>query len=237
MAQQPMTLDQMMQAYQKLTSDFKTKRMDKATYSAALVQLRAIDSEKRWWSCTPDGNFVWYDGKRWLPGQPPIAKTLGTTPSQPSVRPASPTTGGRQTDGQKAKSPLKGWRKIASTPILAILPGFLVGSVWFLFTLLQTIFGEGVGVDFLTPVILTGVPLFLWLLRKPIDKILYPLHKILGAFPFVLRLLLALIVPMMFGCGCSMIATTGYLSLHFTALISTVFGYVLLRTPTVKKIL
>jgi hypothetical protein len=136
----------------------------------------------------------------------------------------------------KNNPPLKGWRKIASTPILAMLPGVVVGGIWFFYTILRLILGGTGGVDFLTPVILTGVPLTLWLLRKPVDKILLPLQKFHRSFPFAIRLGIALAVPMLFGCGCSAISTTGYSAMHFIALLSTLFGYFLLHTPAVKKI-
>jgi uncharacterized Tic20 family protein len=98
------------------------------------------------------------------------------------------------------------------------------------------IFGDGAGVDFLTPVILTGGPLLLWLLRKPLDAMMRPLQKFHATFPFALRLGIALAVPMLFGCGCSMISTSGYSAMHFTALISMLFGYILLRTPAARKL-
>jgi hypothetical protein len=231
MAQQPMTISQMMQAYQQLTTDFQARRMDKASYSAALTRLKAIDTEKRWWSCTPEGGFVWYDGSRWIPGQP-LVNSPNISPSKPPVQAAPAKVGGNH-----AKNPpLSVWRKIASTPILAILPGAVVGGLWFLYTLLRLILGGPGGVDFLTPAILIGLPLLLWLLRKPVDKILLPLQKFLGSFPFALRLLIALAVPMMFGCGWSVISTTSNSAMHFTAVISTLLGYFLLHKPAVKNI-
>jgi hypothetical protein len=223
MEQQPMTLNQMMQAYQQLTNDFNTRKIDKTTYSAALVRLRAIDEEKRWWSCTPEGGFVWYDGTRWLPGQPPMVSPPKGNPSQPSIQVAPQTN-----------SPSKGWRKLTTTPFLAILPGAVVGGLWFLFTLLRLILGGTGGVDILTPVILSGVPLLIWLLRKPLDKLLLPLQKFHKSFPYAIRLGMALTVPMLLGCGCSTIITSGYTAMHFTALISTLFGYFLLRSPKVN---
>ena len=223
MEQQPMTLNQMMQAYQQLTNDFNTRKIDKTTYSAALVRLRAIDEEKRWWSCTPEGGFVWYDGTHWLPGQPPMVSPPKGNPSQPSIQVAPQTN-----------SPSKGWRKLTTTPFLAILPGAVVGGLWFLFTLLRLILGGTGGVDILTPVILSGVPLLLWLLRKPLDKLLLPLQKFHKSFPYAIRLGMALTVPMLLGCGCSTIITSGYTAMHFTALISTLFGYFLLRSPKVN---
>jgi hypothetical protein len=223
MEQQPMTLNQMMQAYQQLTNDFNTRKIDKTTYSAALVRLRAIDEEKRWWSCTPEGGFVWYDGTHWLPGQPPMVSPPKGNPSQPSIQVAPQTN-----------SPSKGWRKLTTTPFLAILPGAVVGGLWFLFTLLRLILGGTGGVDILTPVILSGVPLLIWLLRKPLDKLLLPLQKFHKSFPYAIRLGMALTVPMLLGCGCSTIITSGYTAMHFTALISTLFGYFLLRSPKVN---
>ena len=236
MEQQPMTLNQMMQAYLQITSDFNARQIDKADYSAAVVRLQARDAEGRWWSCTPEGVFVWYDGKRWLPGQPPMVSALGVNPLQTNKQVAPTAAGSSQADSLKKKPPLKGWRKIASTPILAILPGAVIGGIWFLYTLLQLILGRTGGVDILTPAILIGVPLLLYLLRKPLDKLLLPLQKLQGSFPYALRLGIALAVPMLFGCGCSAISTTGYLAMNFTALISTLFGYFLLHKSVVKNI-
>jgi len=236
MEQQPMTLNQMMQAYLQITSDFNARQIDKADYSAAVVRLQARDAEGRWWSCTPEGVFVWYDGKRWLPGQPPMVSALGVNPLQTNKQVAPTAAGISQADSLQKKPPLKGWRKIASTPILAILPGAVIGGIWFLYTLLQLILGRTGGVDILTPAILIGVPLLLYLLRKPLDKLLLPLQKLQGSFPYALRLGIALAVPMLFGCGCSAISTTGYLAMNFTALISTLFGYFLLHKSVVKNI-
>jgi hypothetical protein len=236
MVQQPMTINQMMQAHQQLTADFQARRMDQASYSAAITCLKALDAENRWWSGTPEGGFVWYDGRRWIPGQPLVSPAQSmVNPAQQQGKAAPAAAGGSHAAAPKKNPSLKGWRKIASTPILAILPGAVVGGIWFLYTLLQLIIGGPGGVDFLTPAILTGVPLLLWLLRKPLDRLLHPLQKFHTSFPFALRLGIALALPMLFGCGCSMISTSGYSAIHFTALISTLFGYFLLRTPAARK--
>lgn len=236
MAQQPMSLNQMMQAYQQLTADFNARRIDKASYSTALTRLKAKDSEGRWWSCAPEGGFLWYDGSRWLPGKPPSVSSPGVSPSRSSVPAAPAEVDVNHAAALKNNPPLKGWRKIASTPIPAILPGAVIGGIWFFYTLLQLILGGLGGVDFLTPAILTGVPLLLWLLREPLDKLLLPLQKFQVKFPFALRLGIALAVPMLLGCGCSTISTFDYSAMHFTALISTLFGYFLLHTSATKKI-
>jgi hypothetical protein len=225
-----------MQAYQQLTNDFNTRKIDEASYSVALAQLRAIDEEKRWWSCTPEGGFVWYDGKRWIPGQPPTFSHVGANPSQPAVQTTPITAGSTLVNAPQKNTSSKGWRKITSMPVLAILPGAVVGGLWFLFTLFRLILSGERGVDILTPVILTGVPMVLWLLRKPLDKLLIPLQKFHKSFPYALRLGIALAVPMLTGCGCSAIFTSGYTAMHFTALMSTLFGYLLLRSPKVNSI-
>lgn len=226
MAQQPMTLDQMLRAYQQLTADYQANRINKAGYSTALTRLKALDSEMRWWACTSEGNFVWYDGSRWIPGQPAFST------GQPPGESAPASTSGSQLPDLKTSSRKKGWRRIASTPpILAMLPGAVVGGIWFCYTLFQLILGAPEGVDILTPVILSGLPLLLWLLRKPLDKLLRPLQKFHTSFPFVIHLGIALAVPMLIGCGYSMITTTGYAAMHFTALISMLFSYFLQHMP------
>jgi len=231
MVQQPMTLNQMMQAYQQLTADFQARQMDQANYSVALTRLMAMDSEKRWWSCTPEGGFVWYDGSRWIPGQPVVS------PVQPTVQAAPAAAVDSHAAALKNNPPLKGWRKIASTPILAILPGVVIGGIWFFYTLLQLILGQSEEVDFLTPAILIGVPLLLWLLRKPVDKLLLPLQKFQKSFPLAIRLGIALAVPMLLGYGFTSIFPSGYSAMQFTALVSTLFAYFLLHTPAAKNIL
>ena len=228
MAQQPMTISQMMQAHQQLTADFQAKRMDKAIYSSALTRLMAIDAEKRWWSCTLQDGFVWYDGSRWIPGQPVV--------SPPSVSPSQTPVQAAYIPALNNNPPLKGRRKITSSPFLAVLPGAVIGGLWFLYTFLRMVLGGTGGVDILTPAILTGLPLLLWLLRIPLDKILFPLQKFLGSFPFALRLIIALAVPMLFGYGFSAISTTSNSAMFLTALISTLFGYFLLHKPATKKL-
>jgi hypothetical protein len=228
MAQQPMTISQMMQAHQQLTADFQAKRMDKASYSSALNRLMAIDTEKRWWSCTLQDGFVWYDGSRWIPGQP-VVSPPGVSPSQTPVQAA-------YIPALNNNPPLKGRRKIASSPFMAVLPGAVIGGLWFLYTILRMVLGGTGGVDILTPAILTGLPLLLWLVRRPLDKILFPLQKFLGSFPFALRLIIALAVPMLFGYGFSAISTTSNSAMFLTALISTLFGYFLLHKPAAKKL-
>jgi len=135
----------------------------------------------------------------------------------------------------KKKPPLSAWRKITTSPILAVLPGVVIGGLWFLYTILRTILGGPGGVDFLTPAILIGLPLLLWLLRKPVDKILLPLQKFLGSFPYALRLVIALAVPMLFGCVCAAISTTSNSAMFLTALSSTLFGYFLLHKPAANN--
>lgn len=230
MPQQPMTLNQMMQAYQQLTADFQANRLDKASYSAALSRLKAMDAENRWWACTPEGGFVWYDGSRWVPGKPVVSA------AQPPVKSAPTTSPGDQSVAPPTKLRQASWKKLASTPILAMLPGVVVGGIWFLYTLLQIILGEPEGVDILTPMILTGVPLLLWLLRKPLDKLMLPLQKFHASFPYALRMGIALALPMLLGCGCSAISSYGYLPMHITALISTLFAYLMLHTPATKSL-
>jgi hypothetical protein len=229
MTQQPLTLNQMLQAYQQLTSDFQANRIDKVSYSAAISRLNALDAEKRWWACTPEGRFVWYDGSRWIPGEPVISAAQPPAKSAPTAFPGS------QAVAPPTKLRQSIWKKLAPTPILAMLPGVVVGSIWFLYTLLQIILGKPEGVDILTPIILTGAPLLLWLLRKPLDKLMLPLQKFHASFPFALRMGVALVFPMLIGCGCSAISTYGYLALHLTALISTLFAYVMLHTPATKN--
>lgn len=108
------------------------------------------------------------------------------------------------------------------------LLSFGSAAVWFAYTSLSP---SSEGKDFTTPLIIAGVPLLLRLLQKPLDKILSPLYKILGAIPRPLLLGAAVATPLLLGGVFTDSYGAGFQSLQRSAAFSVIIGYILSRRP------
>jgi hypothetical protein len=91
------------------------------------------------------------------------------------------------------------------------------------------------GVDWLTPAILVGLPPLMWLLARPLDKLLLPLQPLRRAIPMPMRLGGALALPVVLSCCLSTISSSGYTALHLASIASILASYVLFRSPEVRS--
>jgi hypothetical protein len=124
------------------------------------------------------------------------------------------------------------WLRFAATPVLALLPGAFCGGTWFLYTLLGIFKNEGIwGIDWLTPAILVGLPPLLWILSRPLDKLLMPLQSVRRSIPMPMRLGGALALPLVLSCCLTTVSTSGYGALHLASVISILVSFVLFRSP------
>jgi len=235
-------LNQFQQRYQQLRAMRDAGRLSPQQFMAELQKLRWQDGSRVWWTINPEGVFLRYDGRQWIPVQP--AQITPNPPQVPAQAPAAPPLP-VQVPAQPwpAASPLpvqappkprtakSGCSSLlAASPILAIVPSLLCGTLWFLYTLLGVFKSEGIGgIDCITPLIVGGLPVLFWVLRKPLDKLLLPLKPIIRAVPKPLRLGIALAVPIALGCGCSMLSPSGYWGLNLSSFISVMLAAVLLR--------
>ncbi len=103
--------------------------------------------------------------------------------------------------------------------------------VWFFYTFLGLFKYEGLrGVDWVTPLIVGGLPVAFWLFKKPLDDLLLPLKPVIVAIPWVVRLGIVLAVPIFMGWVLNaIIFNSGYLGLQMSAFISVVTAGVLMR--------
>ena len=115
--------------------------------------------------------------------------------------------------------------------ILGLLVPLATAGFWMIYSLLA----RGEARDFLTPLIVGGVPLLFVFLRRPIDRILLPLQPILGIIPKLLRYILALVFPLVLAYAIASRTSSGYGVARVVALIGLIGGYVLIRTPEVKR--
>ncbi len=230
---------QYQQRYQQLCAMRNAGQLTPQQFTAELQKLRWQDSRKVWWMINPEGVFMRFDGRRWVPVQPspapsipPQAAAQAVPPAQPSAQSQPPQAFTPPTQplpkSQGTKSGLT--TMLSATPLLAILPSLLCGALWFLYTLIGVFKYEGIrGIDCVTPLIMVGLPLLFWVLKKPLDKLLLPLKPILQAFPKPLRYGIAIAVPVFLACSCSMVSTGGYLALNVATFMSIVVAAVLLR--------
>jgi len=102
--------------------------------------------------------------------------------------------------------------------------------LWFLYTFIGVFKYEGLdGIDFLTPMIVSGLPVLFWLFKKPLDRLMLPIKPLIQSAPKPLRLGICLAIPVFLGCGCSSLTPSGYFALSVSAFISVIVAGVLMR--------
>jgi len=217
-------LNQFQQRYQQLRAMRDAGQLNPQQFIAEVQKLRWQDSRQVWWGINTDGACLYYDGRQWMPAQSPqVARRLPT--HAPEALPLPVQAPAQAPTARSGFSSL-----VEASPILAIVPSLLCGSVWFLYTFLGVFKGENIaGIDCITPLIVGGLPVLFWALKKPIDKLLMPFKPAIQSIPRPMRLGIALAVPILLGCGCSLLSTTGYSGLHVSSFVSVMTAAVLLR--------
>lgn len=242
MTTETITLEQMLQTYRHLTAEFQTGRMTPEQFAGALAGLQGVDGAGYWWGVQADGKFWMHDGTRWVqawpPGLPPPAPVA--QPSRLHAAPAAPQSATQVPRARAAAQPAQPIQSrpaatgmqgiLAASPILAVLPSLLCGGLWFLYTFIGLLKSEGIqGVDWLTPLIVGGIPIVLWIFKKPIDKLLLPLRPAIVTLAKPLRMGIVMAVPMLMGCMCSTLMSSGYLGLNISSFISVMAAAILMR--------
>lgn len=222
------TLDQVQSSYRRLLAQYNARQIPWEQLVAQVGQLRAQDPQGVWWTIEPrSGGWLRYDGHQWVPGQPQFSPPPKIPARSETSPPAQPASRGAGLSGLRAR--------VIATPILALVPAVACGGLWFLYTFLGTFKGEGLGgIDFITPIIIIGVPFLFWAFRKPINSILRPLDPILQPIPMPLRFGIVLATPILLGCACAYINSYGYGSLRLSSFVSILAAAVLTRKPGVQ---
>jgi hypothetical protein len=231
------TLDQVQSSYRRLLAQYNARQIPWEQFVAQVGQLRAQDPQGIWWTIEPrSGGWLRYDGRQWVPGQPqfsPPPKIPTRREASPLSQPAKPVPAAQPASQRAGLSGLRA--RVIATPILALVPAVACGGLWFLYTFLGAFKGEGLGgIDFITPIIIIGVPFLFWAFRKPIDSILRPLDPILRPIPMPLRFGIVLATPILLGCACAYLNSYGYGSLRLSSFVSILAAAVLTRKPGVQ---
>jgi hypothetical protein len=215
--------NQFQQRYQQMRAMREAGRLSPQQFMAALQNLRWQDSNRFWWTINPEGVFLRFDGQQWVPTLPPQPAPMAPDPVPVAARRAAQTASTPRTT--------KSGRSLRTlAPILAVILSLACGGAWFLYTLIGAYKAESVwGIDWITPLIVGGLPLLFLVFRKPIDKLLLPVKPIIQRVPKPLRVIIALVVPVLLSCGCSTLASSGYLALNVSTFVSVMTAAVLLR--------
>lgn len=214
---------QFQQRYRQLRAMREAGQLNPQQFMAGLQELRWQDDSQYWWTINPEGVFLRFDGQQWVPAQP----------SQPAPMPPDPVPVAPPRSVQVSPKPrtAKSGRSLRTfVPILAVILSLACGGGWFLYTFIGVYKSKNIwGVDWITPLIVGGLPLLFLVFRKPIDKLLLPLKPIIQKIPKPLRLGIALAVPLLLSCGCSTLTSSGYLALNVSTFVSVMFAALLLR--------
>ena len=232
--------NQFQQRYQQLRVMREAGQLSAQQFMAELNKLRWQAGSRWWWTINPEGVFLRFAGRQWLPAQPPqpVPMPLNPVPVAPprpvraQVQPAPvPAASPRPVQAPpKPRTAKSGFSLKKFTPILALIPSVVCGGAWFLYTFMGVFKSGSIwGIDFVTPLIVIGLPLLFWLFKKPIDKLLLHLKPTIQRVPKHLRLGIALAVPLLLSCGCSTLASSGYLALNVSTFVSVMTAAVLLR--------
>ncbi len=216
--------------YRQLCAMRNAGQISPQQFLAELQTLRWQDSNQVWWQISAEGALLYFDGRQWMPAQPPAA--VSGMPVPPGAQPApAPRSAPPGIPGAPSAPRSSSFRLTALAPILPIIPAVLCGGSWFFYTFLGLFKAEGLrGVDWVTPLIVGGLPIFFWVFKKPLDDLLSPLRPAILSIPWAVRLGIVLSVPVFMGWVLNaVIFPWGYMGLQVSTFISVVTAGVLMR--------
>jgi hypothetical protein len=206
-----LTLEQLVQSYKHLHAQVKAGGISLQQFQSQVRSLRGRDSSGAWWAANPDsGEFLRHDGRQWVAAQPPVGPQAGSLAAAPARR--------------------SGCAGITS--IMGVFLSVIVAVLWFVWTSLT---GSSEGNDLLTPLIIAGIPVGLWVFKKQVDQLLLPLQPRRQAIPRPILVGISLGLPIMLGIVCSSTGGGGFGMLRLLAIVSMLTAHALLRNPEVQS--
>ena len=204
--------DDLKRRYNDLRAQYDDGKLSPDHFLAEVQQLRTQDASGTWWAVnSKDGSFLRYDGSDWVPAKPSKSPKVTTGPKTPFKLPQLPNN----------LRPL--------LPFAGLILSTSCGVIWTLYTFIRV--GQGEQADCMTPFILGGLPIALWIFRKPIGVFLRPLEPVRRTIPRPVLLGAAFAVPVVLGVLFSSVTSYGYGAMRLSAIISILAAYVLTRKP------
>jgi hypothetical protein len=157
------------QQRQQLSGQLSREQITRDQYTAAINALRVTDPQGRWWQPDPGGpGWLAWNGSVWSPATPPSGTgglQPGTAKDFVEFRSQLMTVDEFKKMSREvplSKRPQKWW------DLASILGGIVAACLWLLYS--GNPWGEGI--DFITAVLMAGLPIFMIWFREDVDVIL-----------------------------------------------------------------
>lgn len=221
------------QKFAELREGYRQGRLTDAQFRSAVDQLRFRDRSGSWWAFDPrTGGWLFWNGTTWIPaytGQAASAPLSSAPVTGPDPRTADKKLMDIDTFRQMGRSipwhkrPQKWW------DLLSILGGITAAVIWFIYGGIR---GQSEGFDFISPVLMIGIPVFLVMYRPQIDDILIPLLPHRRKVPKLLLIGLGIAVPFLTAWMLyNIFIIRNYPLMHYNMLIGTFAAYAITREP------
>ncbi|KQC03573.1 MAG: hypothetical protein APR53_00990 [Methanoculleus sp. SDB] len=234
-----MDFDEAQQRFARLTTQRSQGQIPEDRYRTQVNELRVQDPSGTWWQPDPDsGGWIFWDGSAWVPGTPPkrAAPAQKPRPEAPRSQPV-PEGGGTFMD-------MKTFREISRTQplsqrpqkwfdLLSILGGIVVAVLWFIY---GSIRASTEGFDFVTPILLIGIPVMLALYRSRIDDVLVSIQPVRQKFSRPLLIGFAIATPFLTAFLLfNVLGFSNYALLHWNIILGTLLSYAIVREPVLAS--
>jgi len=188
-----MTFREAENTYRQLREQLAKGSLDLKEFANRANSLRVDAADGSKWQISPrDGTWLRWGADEWIAAEPPPdhvspsppvpVAALPPIPSRPATPPAIPHPRGAFRRFILARSE-RWW------DLFAISGGCASGALWYGYSKLDV-------ADTTTPFLIAGIPVVIVIFRKLIDKVLAPVHRIVGRFvPRIVRIGAGLAVP------------------------------------------
>lgn len=233
-----MNFDEARKRFARLNEQRTRGHISEEQYSAAVNELRVADASGVWWQPDPaTGGWIFWNGSRWEKGDPPLKEPKTAATKRRGVQ-------GAASPPQSGKMDIKSFREMSRTTpasrrpqpwwdFLSVLGGVAAAVLWFLYSSVNA--AEG-GYDFLTPLIMIGIPLILIRFRRVIDGLLTPVQPFRKRFPSTVRIGMGLAAPFLTAIILyNLFGISNYALMHANLIVGTFVSYAIVREPVPRE--
>ncbi|MDG6256953.1 MAG: hypothetical protein QCH35_05065 [Methanomicrobiaceae archaeon] len=234
-----MNFEEARKRFARLTAQRKSGQISEEQFTATVNELRVLDASGVWWQPDPaTGGWISWNGTAWVRGTPP----QGAPPAQ-GTRGSHAVASQPRTD-EGTFMDLKTFREIShNKPIkerpqrwfdlLSILAGVVTAVLWSLY---MSVRASSEGFDFMTPLLLIGIPVVLALYRGRIDEMLLPLQPLRKRLPRLVLLGLGIAMPFLTAFILfNVFGVSNYALLHWNLIIGILLSYAVVREPVLAS--
>ncbi len=232
-----MNFDEAERARRNLDEQQRSGKLTAEAYCAEINKIRVTDAKNTWWQPDPRGpGWLCWNGKEWVAGIPPaaVAGQAQKKPAQYHFRPVPDSEPGYKLMSLDEFRFLLNTRSWKNRPrkwwdLFSILLGVTLAFLWFVYSSINP---RSEGWDFITPLLMIAIPLFLVSCRKPIDELLMPLQPHRQKFPRLLLLAAGICVPFLTAfILLNLFHIREYSLIRYNMVIGTCLAYAVTRDP------